>query len=103
MRLREFSSAIARALPCLVVCACSAGTNGPDKVLCADERQRNCRSVQPPSHLALHLRNQFRDKNRWIASALTLDRTGGNRWTSYNWKPTPPTPAATINTRMTPT
>lgn len=32
---------------------------------------------------------------------LTFDRAGGNRWTAYNWKPTPPMPAAITCTRTT--
>jgi Glycoside hydrolase family 44 len=85
MRLYGLISVICCATSSLLVCACSAtdasdSTSGPAVVTVSV----NPASKHPISPYIYGI--NFATKIDGVPTALTLDRTGGNRWTAYNWE-----------------
>lgn len=87
MRLHGLTFLVYCATPCLLVCACSAGANAatdstPGRA--AVTVTVNPSSKHPISPYIYGVNNA--SKLDGVPTALTLDRSGGNRWTAYNWE-----------------
>jgi hypothetical protein len=87
VRMHRIEIVIRIAVPCLLVCACNAsssaaaeGTTGPTTVTVTV----NPSSRHPISAYIYGI--NFATKIDGLPTALTLDRSGGNRWTAYNWE-----------------
>jgi len=85
MRLREFTFLVYCATPCLIVCAGGANAT-PDtgSARPAVTVTVNPSSKQPISPYIYGINNASQVEG--LPSDLTLDRSGGNRWTAYNWE-----------------
>jgi hypothetical protein len=75
------------ATPCLLVCACTAGANAATDSTsgrAAVTITVNPSSTHPISPYIYGI--NIASKLDGVPTALTLDRSGGNRWTAYNWE-----------------
>jgi hypothetical protein len=87
MRLQGPTFLVYCVTPCLLVYACSAGANAATDSYSAPAAVTvtvNPSSKHPISPYIYGL--NFASKVDGVPTALTLDRTGGNRWTAYNWE-----------------
>jgi hypothetical protein len=87
MRLHVLAIFIQRALPFLLVCACSANPNETRQG--APDQTSVTITVDPSRSHAISpyiYGINFATKIDILPASLTLDRTGGNRWTAYNWE-----------------
>jgi hypothetical protein len=87
MRLQRPTFPLQRLLPCLLLGACNANTaaelesaSAPTAVTITVDPSR----THPISPFIYGL--NFATKVNGAPDALTLDRSGGNRWTAYNWE-----------------
>jgi hypothetical protein len=87
MRLYGLTFLVHCATPCLLVCAWSASANAATDSTsgrAAVTVAVNPSSKHPISPYIYGI--NFGTKIDGVPTALTLDRTGGNRWTAYNWE-----------------
>jgi hypothetical protein len=87
MRLHGLRSLVCCATPCLLVMACGAVANAAtdgSPARAAVTVTVNPSSTHPISPYIYGI--NFASKIDGVPTALTLDRTGGNRWTAYNWE-----------------
>ena len=85
MRLKGLGFLLYCTAPCLVVCVCNAGEN-PRGI---SNQAVVTVTINPTSkhHISPYIYGiNFATKIDNAPTALTLDRTGGNRWTAYNWE-----------------
>jgi len=87
MRLRGLTFLFHCATPWLVVCACGAGANaGTDST---SGRAAVTVTVDPSSThpISPYIYGiNFASRVDGVPTGLTFDRSGGNRWTAYNWE-----------------
>jgi hypothetical protein len=84
MRLHGLNFLVYCAAYCLLGCACAAGANAassPGAAAVTVTVNPNGRHPISPYIYGIN----FASKLDGLPTALTLDRSGGNRWTAYNW------------------
>ena len=87
MRVHGLTFLVYCVAPCLLVCVCNAGANAATDSGSGRPAVTvtvNPSSMHPISPYIYGI--NFATKIDGVPTALTLDRTGGNRWTAYNWE-----------------
>jgi hypothetical protein len=85
MRLHGLTFLVYFVTPCLLVCACSANAASDGSSAQAAVAITVNPSNRHPISPYIYGMN-FASKVDGVPASLTLDRTGGNRWTAYNWE-----------------
>ena len=82
MRLHGLTFLVYCAMPCLLVCSSAAADDTVGQTTVTVTVVPSSRHPISPYIYGIN----FASKLEGAPTALTLDRTGGNRWTAYNWE-----------------
>jgi Glycoside hydrolase family 44 len=81
MRLQRLTFLVFCVTPCLLMCACGVSTATDSAGVSVTVNPSSQHPISPYIYGI-----NFASKVDGVPAGLTLDRSGGNRWTAYNWE-----------------